>query len=53
MKRQTCLELTNVTIDMEYVIPVDMLPAGNYYITVMQGTNYVIGYFQVNESFRL
>ena len=45
--RQICLELTNVTVDMEYVIPVDMLPAGNYYITVMQGMNYVIGYFHV------
>ena len=41
-------ELANVTVDMEYVIPVDMLPSGGYYITVMQGTNYVIGYFRVD-----
>ena len=47
--RKVCLELTNVTVDMEYVIPIDMLPVGGYYITVMQGTNYVIGYFRVNE----
>ena len=25
MKRQICLELTNVTIDMEYVIPANIL----------------------------
>ena len=47
-RRQVCLELANVTVDMEYVIPVDMLPSGGYYITVMQGTNYVIGYFRVD-----
>ncbi|WP_455665593.1 DUF3244 domain-containing protein [Phocaeicola sp.] len=46
--QQICLELTDVTVDMEYVLPVDMLPVGNYYITVMQGMNYVIGYFHVN-----
>lgn len=46
--RQVCLELTNVTVDMEYVIPIDMIPVGGYYITVMQGTNYVIGYFRVD-----
>lgn len=46
--RKVCLELTNVTVDMEYVIPIDMLPVGGYYITVMQGTNYVIGYFRVD-----
>lgn len=46
--RKICLELTNVTVDMEYVIPIDMLPVGGYNITVMQGTNYVIGYFRVD-----
>lgn len=46
--RKVCLELTNVTVDMEYVIPIEMLPVGGYYITVMQGTNYVIGYFRVD-----
>lgn len=46
--RKVCLELTNVTVDMEYVIPIDMIPVGGYYITVMQGTNYVIGYFRVD-----
>lgn len=39
-RRQVCLELANVTVDM--------LPSGGYYITVMQGTNYVIGYFRVD-----
>lgn len=46
--QKVCLELTNVTVDMEYVISVDMLQTGSYYITVMQGTNYVIGYFRVD-----
>lgn len=48
-KRQINLCLTDITINMEYVIPINMLPTGSYYITVMQGTNYVIGYFSVNE----
>lgn len=46
--RQVYLELYNVTVDAEYVIPIDLLPAGNYCITVMQGANYVIGYFHVS-----
>lgn len=41
------LETGNVTVDMEYSIPIDMLPAGNYCITVRQGKNYIIGYFHV------
>ena len=45
--RQVYLELSNVTVDTAYVIPIDLLPAGNYCITVMQGANYVIGYFHV------
>jgi hypothetical protein len=45
--RQVYLELPNVTVDTAYVIPIDLLPAGNYCITVMQGANYVIGYFHV------
>ena len=45
--RQAYLELSNVTVDTAYVIPIDLLPAGNYCITVMQGANYVIGYFHV------
>lgn len=45
--RQVYLELYNVTVDTEYIIPIDLLSAGNYCITVMQGTNYVIGYFHV------
>lgn len=45
--RQVYWELYNVTVDTEYIIPIDLLPAGNYCITVMQGTNYVIGYFHV------
>ena len=45
--RQAYLELSNVTVDTAYVIPNDLLPAGNYSITVMQGANYVIGYFHV------
>ena len=45
--RQVYLELSNVTVDTAYVIPIDLLPAGNYCITVMQGANYVIGYFLV------
>lgn len=47
-RRQICLELTNVTVDMEYVIPVDLFQTGGYYITVTQGTNYMIGYFRVD-----
>lgn len=43
--RQVYLELSNVTVDTAYVIPIDLLPVGNYCITVMQGANYVIGYF--------
>lgn len=46
--RQVYLELYNVTVDTEYIIPIDLLPAGNYCITVMQGANYVIGYFHVS-----
>ena len=45
--RQAYLELSNVTVDTAYVIPIDLPPAGNYCITVMQGANYVIGYFHV------
>ena len=45
--RQVYLELPDVTVDTAYVIPIDLLPAGNYCITVMQGANYVIGYFHV------
>ena len=45
--RQVYLELSNVTVDTAYVIPIDLLSAGNYCITVMQGANYVIGYFHV------
>lgn len=45
--RQVYLELSNVTVDTAYVIPIVLLPAGNYCITVMQGANYVIGYFHV------
>lgn len=45
--RQVYLELSNVTVDTAYIIPIDLLPAGNYCITVMQGANYVIGYFHV------
>lgn len=45
--RQVYLELHNVVVDMEYSILVDTLPVGNYYITVMQGNNYIIGYFHV------
>ena len=48
--RQAYLELSNVTVDTAYVIPIDLLPAGNYCITVMQGANYVIGYFHVGEK---
>ena len=38
-RRQVCLELANVTVDMEYVIPVDMLPSGGYYITCLLYTS--------------
>ena len=46
-ERQVYLELPDVVVDMEYSIPIDTLPVGNYYITVMQGNNYIIGYFHV------
>lgn len=44
---QIYVDLNHVTVDMEYVIPVDLLPAGDYLITVRQGNKYVMGWFHV------
>ncbi|MDE6800855.1 MAG: DUF3244 domain-containing protein [Phocaeicola sp.] len=45
---QVYVELNHVTVDMEYAIPVDLLPAGDYLITVRQGSKYVMGWFQID-----
>lgn len=47
--KQIYWELHHATVDMELVIPIDFLPKGDYYITVMQGSKYIIGNFHVDE----
>lgn len=44
---QVYVDLHHVTVDMEYAIPVDLLPTGDYLITVRQGNKYVMGWFHV------
>lgn len=39
-------EVTTVPACMYYAISIESLPAGTYYISVIQGSNYVIGMFQ-------
>ena len=41
-------EVTTVPACMYYAVPIASLPAGQYYLCVYQGSNYVIGIFTVN-----
>ncbi|MDE5677866.1 MAG: DUF3244 domain-containing protein [Phocaeicola sp.] len=45
-RKQIYVNLNCVTVDIEYTIPIDSLPTGNYQITVMQGNKHIIGWFQ-------
>lgn len=39
-------EVTTVPACIYYAISIESLPAGTYYISVIQGSNYIIGTFQ-------
>ena len=39
-------EVTTVPACMYYAISIETLPAGQYYLSIYQGSNYVIGIFQ-------
>ena len=38
-------EVTTVPACMYYAISIETLPAGQYYLSIYQGSNYVIGIF--------
>lgn len=38
-------ETTTVPAGMYYAIPIESLPQGMYYLSIIQGSNYVIGMF--------
>lgn len=40
-----CEETTTVPAGMYYAIPIESLPQGMYYLSIIQGGNYVIGIF--------
>jgi len=37
--------VTTVPAGMYYAVSIELLPAGQYYLSVYQGSNYVIGMF--------
>ena len=39
-------EVTTVPAGMYYAISIELLPVGEYYLCIYQGSNYVIGIFQ-------
>lgn len=39
-------EVTTVPASMYYAVSIASLPAGTYYLSIYQGSNYVIGIFQ-------
>jgi len=39
-------EVTTVPAGMYYAASIESLPAGTYYLSIYQGSNYVIGIFQ-------
>ena len=41
-------EVTTVPACTYYAVSIDSLPAGQYYLCVYQGSNYVIGMFTIN-----
>lgn len=41
-------EVTTVPASMYYAISIESLPTGTYYISVIQGSNYVMGIFNTN-----
>lgn len=43
-------EVTTVLAGMYYAISIESLPAGQYYICIYQGSNYVIGVFVKHEQ---
>ena len=43
-------EVTTVPACTYYAISIESLPEGTYYLSVIQGSNYVIGIFKSNEN---
>ena len=42
-------EVTTVPACMYYAVSIESLPAGQYYLSVYQGSNYVIGLFNISD----